>query len=179
MPGNSNNYGAFIPTTQVWDVSEIYQTEVTSPAFKELLVRLYQNLNNISMNLNIKSSGFYHTDEFVTGDQFPPSSIDSANQSSVNQRQVYRKLINFGALPNTGIKSVVHGLTITPSISFTRIYGASSDSAGLLYLPLPYASATAADVIELWVDATNVNILTTSDQSAYTITYVILEYLKN
>jgi hypothetical protein len=43
MPNNTADYGMFIPTTQVWDVSEIYSTEVTSPAFKELLVRLYQN----------------------------------------------------------------------------------------------------------------------------------------
>jgi hypothetical protein len=33
--------GIFVPTTNVWDVSQIYEIDVTSPQFKELLVRLY------------------------------------------------------------------------------------------------------------------------------------------
>ena len=55
---NSGGGGSFIPTTQVWDVNEIYSTEVTSPAFKELLVRLYQNINAQSLSLNSKDAGY-------------------------------------------------------------------------------------------------------------------------
>ena len=38
------NSGSYIGTTQVWDVSQIYDIEVNSPEFKELIVRLYQNI---------------------------------------------------------------------------------------------------------------------------------------
>ena len=48
--------GLYIPTTSVWDVSEIYSTDVTKPEFKELLVRMYQNLNNMAMATNNKDS---------------------------------------------------------------------------------------------------------------------------
>ena len=38
-------HGAYAPTTFIWDVEQLQHIEVTSPEFKELLVRLYQNLN--------------------------------------------------------------------------------------------------------------------------------------
>jgi hypothetical protein len=179
MANNSANYGAFIPTSQVWDVSEIMQTEVTSPAFKELLVRLYQNMNNISMSVNQKESAFYTNDEFVTGQQFPPVNVDSRTQSQPAQRQSFRKMIDFGALPNAATKSIPHGLIINSGFSFTRIYATSTNTATLNFVPIPYVSVNNTEPIEIWVDATNVNIATISDYSGYTITYVILEYLKN
>lgn len=176
---SGNNYGAFVPTTNVWDVSEIYQTEVTSPEFKELLVRLYQNLNNMSLVLNLKDSAYYVNTEFVNGQSyFPNPSYNSSTATAPSMRQVYRLVINFGALPASTTKSVAHGLTPSAGWTFTRIYGSSSDTTDLLYVPLPYASSTANKNIELNVDATNVNIITGIDWSAYTKTYVILEYMK-
>jgi hypothetical protein len=47
------------------------------------------------------------------------------------------------------------------------------------YIPLPYASPTLVNNIQLSVDATNVTITTGIDYSAYTVTYVILEYIKS
>ena len=86
-------------------------------------------------------------------------------------------VINFGALPNAGTKSVPHNIPINGSYTFTRIYGAASDTTGLNYIPLPYASPTAANNIELNLDATNVNIITGSNRSNFNITYVIVEYI--
>ena len=40
--------GAYVVTTNVWDVSQLYSIDVKSPEFQELLVRLYQNVNNIA-----------------------------------------------------------------------------------------------------------------------------------
>jgi len=56
---NPQQVGSFVPTTNVWDPSEIYSVDVTSPRFKELLVRLYQNVNLIAVVLNTKDSGYY------------------------------------------------------------------------------------------------------------------------
>lgn len=175
---NRNNVGAFVPTSNVWDVSEIYSTEVTSPAFKELLVRLYQNLNVLSLVVNVKDSAFYVDSEFVTsGQYFTNPTLSSATAQNPTLRPVFRKVINFGALPNTATKSVAHGIAPIASFSFTRIYGCATNPS-TSYIPLPYASPVLASNIELNADATNVNVTTGSDRTAYTITYIILEYIK-
>lgn len=174
------NTGAFIPTNWIWDVQQLYQVEVTSPEFKELLVRLYQNINNMALVLNIKDSGYYNTSQFINGQlYFPNPALNSSTAQTPEFRQVYRTVVNFGALPNTATKTSPHGITCNAQTSFTRIYGCASDPVGLTYIPLPYASATAADNIELFVDATNVNVITSANYSAYTITYIVLEYLQN
>jgi len=171
--------GFLLPTTNVWDVNEIYDVNVNSDEFKELLVRLYQNLNNMSLSINLRDAGYYDTLEFLNGQQFFPNpALNSSSTTQPSYRGVYRKVINFGALPNAGTKSVAHRITCTTRTSFTRIYGASTDPVGLNYIPIPYASPTAANNIELKVDATNVTIITGSNRSAFTITYVILEYLQ-
>lgn len=170
----------FIPTTQVWDVSQIYSTEVTSPEFKELLVRMYQQLNTIALAVNGRDAGTYDVQEFINGQKFFPNPLLANQNIRTNTvRDVFRKIINFGALPNNATKTVAHDLTPQTSWTFTRIYGAASDTAGKVYIPLPYSVATLNENIELWVDATNVSIKTAVDFSAYTITYIVLEYLKN
>ena len=179
---NPQSFGAFGPTTNVWDVGEIYEIHGLDPKLQEVLVRLYQNLNLMALLLNIKDSGFYNTDEFVNGQIFfpnqatPVSTFDTADSIF---RQVYRQVINFGPLPNAGTKSVPHNITITNQTSFTRIYGAASDQTGLNYIPLPYASPTLANNIELNANATNVNVITGSNRSNFTVSYIILEYLQS
>ena len=173
--------GLYIPTTSVWDVSEIYNTDVTKPEFKELLVRMYQNLNNMAMATNNKDSAMYDTEEFVNGQTFfSDPATTSGNQSSPARRNVFRKVIDFGALPKIATKSMPHYITITAGsgITFTRIYGCSTDPTNLEFIPIPYTSATGADTIELWIDDTNVNVTTISAMETYTTTYVVLEYLK-
>jgi hypothetical protein len=176
----AQNTGSFIATSNIWDVSQIYSTEVTKPEFKELLVRLFQNLNNMALSVNGKDAGIYHTDEFVNGQTFFPNpALNSTTASKPEQRQVYRKVINFGALPNTAAKPVAHGLSVNKAVSFTRIYATATDPVGLTYLPIPYASPVLANNIELSVDTTNVTITTGSNRSAFTTCYVVLEYLKS
>ena len=176
----SSLVGAYVPTSYIWDVSQLEDIEVTSPEFKELLVRMYQNLSFMAMVLNTKDTGIYDTQEYPNSQVYFP---DPANTSQTvvgpNYRQVLRKVINFGALPNTGTKSVAHGIqNIDANTTFTRIYATASDTTGLTYVPIPYASTTAvADNIEIYVDSTNVNIITGSNRSNYNICYVVLEYL--
>ena len=56
---NQNISGAFVPTTFILDVAKIQEVNVNSEEFKELLVRLYQNLNRMSLVLNVKESAYY------------------------------------------------------------------------------------------------------------------------
>lgn len=176
----SAQYGSFVPTNLIWDVQQLYQVDVTSPEFKELLVRLYQNVNNISLILNIKDTGMYNTNEFVNGQlYFSNPANNSSTAASPALRQVYRKVINFGQLPNAGSTSVAHNIPTNGMLTFTRIYAAASDTSGLNYIPIPYASASGTTNIELSVNSTDVTITTASNRSNFTVCYVILEYLKN
>lgn len=167
-----------VPTTDVWDVTPIYELELDDK-FEDLLVRLYQNLNNISLSINARDAGYYDTREFLNSQVFFPNpTLNSATLTSPTYRSVFRKVINFGALPNAGAKSVAHGITCTAATSFTRIYGCATDPVALAYIPLPYASPVLANNISIDVNATNVTITTGSNRTAFTICYVILEYLQ-
>ncbi|MCK9570512.1 hypothetical protein M0R72_16310 [Candidatus Pacearchaeota archaeon] len=180
----SSSAGNFIPTTQVWDVSAIRNIDVTKPEFKELLVRMYQNLNTMTLTLNNKESSFYDVQETVKGQSFFASQATSNTTSPRPEgRQVFNKVINFGALPNTATKTIAHDIDIKRGFIFTRIYGTSTMQAtttpsNFSAIPLPYSTPVLADNIALYVDATTVGVTTGADWSAWTTTYIVLEYLK-
>lgn len=169
--------GIYVPTTNIWDVQSIQSAEINSKEFKELLVRLYQNINIISTALNLKESGYYLEQEFLTSQLFFPQLNTLTEKQS--ERQTFRMVINFGPLPNTATTSVPHGLNIGKTYTVTRIYGSSTQAGATLFIPIPYASPTLTENIAINIDQTNVNITTAMDYSDYTITYVIFEYLKN
>jgi hypothetical protein len=177
------NRGDFITTTQSWDVTELKQMDVSSDKFKELFVRMYQQLNNMAQSINTKGSGRFNTQEFATGETFYPSpSISSATNANAAPRPVFRRVLNMlpsGTLPNTGTLTVAHGLTFNSANTLTRLYGAATNAAGTSMIPIPYSSPTAANNIELYADATNIYLITGSNRTSYTKCNVIIEFLKN
>jgi len=175
---NSSEFGLYVPSTYIWDISQLSALDI-DPELKELLVRLYQNINAITISLNIKDSGYYDTNEFVNGQLLFPNPILSSSSSTVpTYRQIYRIVINFGTLPNAGSTSIAHNIPISTGYTFTRIYGSASDPVNLEYIPLPYSSPTLINNIELSVNATNITVTTGSNRSNFTVTYIILEYIK-
>jgi len=177
----STQYGAFVETSFLWDVQQLQSIDVTSPEFKELLVRLYQNLSKMALVLNIKDTGHYQTLETVNGQlYFSNPAYNSSTAITPTLRQVYRKVINYTtALPNAGTATIPHGITCTASTTFTRIYAVANDTTGLNYIPIPYASTVLINNISLTVNATNVVIVTGSNRTNFTKTYIILEYLQD
>ena len=180
---SDRNFGAFVPTTNIWDPSEVEETEVTSPAFKELMVRLYQNLGLMSTVLNTKITGYYDTQEFVTGElYFPdPGATSLTNNPTPDYRQVKSKVINFGALPN-GTKNVPHGITVTDNTIFVDCYGMATDPVNHISLRISYASPVLADNIEIYTreiaTVPNVTVITGNDRTAFTICYVVLKWIE-
>lgn len=172
----------FIPTTDVFDVTNIEQLDVNSTQFKELIVRLQQRTNQIAIALNQKDTGIYNTVPFVTGQTFYPNpNLSSLSSLSPIWRQVYRVDIIFGALPNTGIKAVPHNIPVDATYTFVHIYGTSNNyiDVNLGFIPLPFSSPTLNLNIELSVDNTNVYVTTAVDYSNFTITDIVLEYIIN
>ena len=139
-------------------------------------IKLRQYLNQIATALNTKDSGIYDATETITGQSFLPL-FSTQTQSNVTYRTVFRKVIDFGALPAAGTKSVAHGITFGSTFSVTKIYGAATDPSSS-FLPLPYASPTLTNNIELNLDATNVNVIVGTNRSAYTRCFVVVEYIK-
>jgi hypothetical protein len=182
MADYGRDKGLFIPTTQVWDTSEIYEAKGVSEDLRELLVRMYQNLNNMAMAVNKKDTGIYPTDEFVCGQvYFSNPAYDSSTSTTPVLRQVYRKVINFGTLPTAAevTKTALHGIAADTIHSITRLYGGSTDPVNKFYIALPCV-ANAGNNIALWADNTRVVINAFgTDRSTYTLTYVVMEYIKN
>ena len=162
MPHDTSS-GPFVPTTNIYDIQNIKDLKLDSPEFRNFLVRVRESITNIAILLNQKDSGTYETIEFLNGQlYFSDPSLNSTTRKLPTPRSVSRIVIDFGTLPNNGTTSMAHGITFqSPNVfSFTRIYGTTTDQTAGSYLPLPYASSTAANNIELSVDNTNVIITT-------------------
>jgi hypothetical protein len=165
------NTGSYVPTTNVWDVSQLYEVDVTSPEFKELLVRLYQNINNIALVLNTKCTGYYINEQFVSGKLF----FNPASSDPLKLRSGFIKTVNTGILP-AGITAVNHGIEVTSMLKWMFIYGAATDTVTLVGYPLPFASVAGND-IEVSVTATQI-LINNNSGVTFTDSQVTLEYCK-
>ncbi len=172
-----SNTGLFIPTTNIYEIEDIQSKGLDKELIRNILVHLYQDMNNVAIALNLKDSAYYFNEEFMNGQVlFPNPNLIYTNNAG---RQIFRTVVDFGVLPNAAMKSYPHNIEITNTTTFTRIYATASDPINFSYLPIPYSSASSvANNIEISVDSVNVNITTGVDLSAYTTTYVILEYVK-
>ena len=97
------------------------------------------------------------------------------NKVWIDGKPIYRKVVDFGVLPNNTTKSVPHG--ITGYNSFVSISGFSRVADGSVYIPLPYASYTDNNR-SVGIQGADITITTDFDRTGYTKTYIILEYTK-
>jgi hypothetical protein len=173
IPGQQIDTGSYVPTTSVWDVSRLYEVDVNSTEFKELLVRLYQNINNIALVLNTKATGYYINQEFVSGKLF---FNPGANPNDPLQlRPGFLMTVNTGAL-GAGVTAVNHNIAVTNTFKWMFIYGAATNTGTIVGYPLPFAGA-AGNNIEVSVTATQV-LINNNSGITFTDSQVTLEYCK-
>jgi len=132
-------------------------------------------IKTISRKVNSKDRGDYLDEEIVNDQRF----FNAANRQTVHN--IFRKVVDCGALPNAGLKQVAHGLVgIDNNWFLTRIYGTAQEPAGVAprpyFIPLPNAGPNYQ--VQLMVDTTNINITTAVNLAAFTQSYVILEFWK-
>lgn len=157
--------------------SDIYQAyppvyDAIPQKWEESRDFLVEALKLITNALNVREIGFFLEEQLVSGQQFIPATAGG------ELRDVFRKVINFGALPNTATKSVPHGITVDDNFTLVHLYAsATKPTVAYSAIPIPYASPTTADEIAINIDSTNINITTGSDRTAYTRCYVVIEYL--
>lgn len=93
----------------------------------------------------------------------------------IDGKPIYRKVIDFGALPNATEKAVDHNITNLDKMLL--IMGVTTDGGSIN--PLPYAnSSNVIYSIMIYATNTQVCIRTGSDRRVFTQTYIILEYTK-
>jgi len=137
---------------------------------KQLLRNIYRKTNELVYIINTKDTGIFNDEEFFTSQQW------YVGKDQARQQMIFRKVIEFGALPNTGTTNVAHNLnpggTINNTWDFVKIYGTAKDPVTPQWIPLAHPAITIV------ITNTNVSITTTANLSAYTETRVILEYTK-
>lgn len=165
------NTGSFIPTSTIFDVTQIAEINVNSKEFKELLVRLYNTVISMAFVLNNKATGYYVLDEFVTGKNY------FASDNSQNPRPIYGIVVQMGAITAGATVTVAHNLTITSTWQILNMEAVANDTVNLIYYPLNWASTSTTKDIQLTMNGTNVVIINNTAVN-FTKCDVYIEYIK-
>ena len=98
------------------------------------------------------------------------ASETNTGKTWIDGKPIYRKVYDFGSLPNSGTKNVAIG---DDTIRFISLQGIAV--SGRVAIPIPGDGSTGTNTV--FTSTTNVTIKTSTDMSAYT-GYVIAEYTK-
>lgn len=169
MQFDSQEFESYVPVYDVipeqWDQA------------RPMLVELLKKITNA---LNVREIGWYLDEEILTGKAFIPG-IDNLINGSTSQvfRQVFRKVIDFGALPNAGTKSIPHGIVFDNNFTLTYLGAYATDPINFVAVPIPYVDpGTLANSIALTMDSTNINITTVINYSSFTRCFITVEYMQ-
>jgi hypothetical protein len=166
IPIDSTNLESYVPVYDVmpdkWEDAKIILVEV---------------LKKITNSLNVKEIGFFLDQELLSGKSFIPG-ISNGGVSSQQFRTVLRTVIDFGQLPNAGAKTVPHEIVFDENFTLIQMFASATDPTNLVAIPIPYAGAGAADGVALFMNSTDIVIVTQTNRSTYTRCYVVIEYLQ-
>ncbi len=124
-------------------------------------------LEDIVNQLNAKDGGIHAVQIIPSGKTLAIGATNFA---------VLRKTLNFGPLPNATTKSVAHGIPVNSDFRIFNLQLAASDPSDMNYFCTQNYSLSANGMVRLEMDATNVNVTTNADYTAYTDCFVIIEY---
>jgi hypothetical protein len=151
----SENFEAFIP---VYDA--------VPETWEEGRQFLVEQLRKISTAINIREIGWLLDEEFLSGQQFIPSINISGGSNQF--RTVLRKVVNCSPLV-IGLNTFAHGIKFDVNFTLIQLYGAATNSVGLLAIPIPDGTTTIS------MDATNINITATA---AFDRCFVVISYIQ-
>jgi len=168
IPIDSQNLESYVP---VYDV--------VPAKWEDARPFIVEQLKRIANAVNIREIGWFLDQELLSGKAFIPGVNETLDGGSSQQfRQVLRKVINFGPLAINGTNSVPHEITVDANFTLVQLYAAATDPVNLLALPIPFTTASLTGEIEIYMDATNVNIITQSSRTTYTRCFVVIEYMQ-
>ena len=107
-----------------------------------------------------------------------PDLVDNVEISSGRQvagNDTFFKLRVIGALPNAATKSVAHN--IGAAFALVHAYGTANNPTIPNSIPLIFATTGAAtNTVWFYTDATNINVVTGINRTAFTNSFIVLEY---
>lgn len=89
---------------------------------------------------------------------------------------IYKKTVNFGALPNNTTKNTAHGISNLSNV--IKIEGYAKNSNGV-FQAIPYVPTNSSYLTNIRVDSTNIITQSMGDLSGYTECYITLYYTKS
>ena len=113
----------------------------------------------------VYSNGLYEILKYSTTEQF-------TGKYWIDGKKIYSAVVDCGALPNTSTKNVLHNIANISQI--VKYSGVTSNGSEWLHMPASFN----AQSIGLSVNTTTIIVITYSNRSSYTSTYVTLEYTK-
>lgn len=163
---NSQDFESFVPVYDV--VPEKWEDA------REFLV---EHLKKISNAVNIREIGWFLNEELLSGKSFIPGTTAAGNPQQF--RTILRKVIEFGALPAAGTKSVAHGINVDANFTLIQIFSSATDPVSFISFSQPYADPISINnAVALTIDATNVNITVGANRSNFTRCFVTIEYIQ-
>lgn len=143
--------------------------------------QLYKATSNIAQNATIVSGGNADPTGNIVSQisnfaKYSTSETDTG-QKWIDGKTIYRKVIDFGALPNSTIKSVNHNIS---GLSFVTLLSAIvyQSSGTQSWQMLNFASSVGVEqTIRIFCNTTQVTIGTGTDRTSFKA-YVIMEYTK-
>lgn len=132
------------------------------------------NVGDLStLDTSTKTSLVGAVNEIIGNESYSETEVKT-NKVWIDGSPIYRKVINFGNLPNNSTKRVSHNISnLGRIIRFDAI-----SSYQTTILPIPYVSDTTAYDINIYFTDTEIDIATYFDRSSYTA-YIVLEYTKS
>ena len=110
------------------------------------------------------------------GFQYDTSPVNTGRKW-IDGSDIYVKVVNFGALPDSTEKPAASGLS---NVTVLSLYGISSKGTYTIPLPMTTASNIYNNVGLFYDDANNNIVITTNtDRTDYTTTYVFVEFIYN
>lgn len=123
-----------------------------------------ENLNN----------NFEYLDEKIDNGEIYSTQEIKTNRKWINGKTIYKKVIDYGYLPNASYKDVSSGLS---NILVHKIYGYAI-SPNQTTIPLPFATTSANNNVSLvYTDLNYIRTQTGTDRSTQ-YAYIIIEYTK-
>ena len=119
--------------------------------------------------------GVYGTDPII--EDYSTSEVNTGAKW-IDGSPIYKKTVNFGALPNTTYKEVAHNISNLARVIKTEGWAWRSGNQWIYPLPFPSPSGTAYD-ISFVITSTTIRLETGSDRTGLTESYITIYYTKS
>ena len=116
--------------------------------------------------------------ENLFGGLFDYSTTENdTGQTWINNKPIYRKVVEFGNLPNNTSKTVAHGISNLETFVKCDFIATRSSDKDTLFIPYSTFNTNNTGGIIFYMNSVNIYATTVSDRSAYN-GVIILEYTK-